>query len=123
MMTSEEVTAFLERMGWSDSRMERETGITRKTLSKYRQEGAPLWFGLVCAALDAGLGPWRDRPDAGPEFEIGAFSTDLETGYCLMKRMASGDPSLVVRNRRYRITAARLDEGSCRMRVDVEPDG
>lgn len=57
-MSPEDVNAFLDQMGWSDSEAERRTGITRKSIAKYRREGAPLVFALACAALAAELPAW-----------------------------------------------------------------
>jgi lambda repressor-like predicted transcriptional regulator len=58
MMSPEDVQAFLTRKGWSDAEMERQSGYSRNTLAKYKAEGAPLQFALVCSALDAKLAPW-----------------------------------------------------------------
>lgn len=58
MMSATDVQAFLSRKGWSDAEMERQSGYSRNTLAKYKAEGAPLQFALVCSALDARLSPW-----------------------------------------------------------------
>ena len=77
MMKPKEVRAFLDRKGWSDSEMERQSGYSRNTLAKYKEEGAPLQFALVCAALDAKLSPWSPHQGhilAHPKVE--ALSSD-----------------------------------------------
>ena len=121
MMTADDVQAFLKRMGWSDSEMERRTGVTRKTLAKYREEGAPLWFGLVCAALDAGLDPWRADQSAAPD--VAAYRLDYDVAKYLMDRAKEGDTSIPIAGRRYRIEGFRMDALSQHVIVDVSRDG
>ena len=70
MMSPEDVQAFLTRKGWSDAEMERQSGYSRNTLAKYKAEGAPLQFALVCAALTANLPPWQSTPFSGRPEDI-----------------------------------------------------
>ena len=43
--------------------LEKRFGVTRKTLSKYRDEGGPEWLGYACAAISHGIPAWRQAKD------------------------------------------------------------
>lgn len=58
-MLGKDFAAWIEHMKLSDSEAARRLGISRTSLIKYREEGAPVYIGLACAALAFGLPPWR----------------------------------------------------------------
>ena len=60
-MKADDLRKFLEMMGWTDIEMERRTGVNRKTLRKYKREGAPKWLALAGAALAMNLPPWGEK--------------------------------------------------------------
>jgi len=57
-MDAKDFTAWQAHMGFNDSETSRRLGITRKTIAKYKTDGAPLHVALACAALAFGLPPW-----------------------------------------------------------------
>lgn len=64
-MKGEDFLAWMESRGLNDSSAARTLGISRTTVIKYREEGAPPLVALACAAISAGLGPWEPPgPDA-----------------------------------------------------------
>ena len=50
-MTAQQVSAWLEVMGWSGARAAREIGVHANTMSIWRRDGAPNWVKLSCQAL------------------------------------------------------------------------
>lgn len=58
-MTASDFTAWLTRMGWSDSEAARRLGCGRNSIRFWRQRGAPLYIGLAAAALAFGLPAWK----------------------------------------------------------------
>lgn len=58
-MKGEEFTAWMAAQGLNDSSAARALEISRTTVIKYKAGGAPLVVALACAALAAGLEPWR----------------------------------------------------------------
>lgn len=57
-MTAEDFRAWLESMGWSQREVARRLDLSRNTVAKYLEEGAPVAIGYACAALARGLAPW-----------------------------------------------------------------
>lgn len=57
-MTGADFSAFLDRMGWSQRQASIELELSRNTVAKYSEQGAPRLVGLACAAIAAGLAEW-----------------------------------------------------------------
>lgn len=64
VMSAEAFNAWLDHMQLSERAAVEVLGITRQTIHNYRERGAPLYVGLACAAIAAGLEPWRVPGDA-----------------------------------------------------------
>ena len=61
-MNAADFRKWQTRLKLKDIDAMRALGIgSRNTLKKYQEEGAPLYIGLACAAVAAGLPPWT-RP-------------------------------------------------------------
>lgn len=60
-MTGEDFTEWMKREKHSVSSAARALGISRTTVMKYKEEGAPEYIGLACAALALGSGAWRSK--------------------------------------------------------------
>lgn len=60
-MTAAEVQEFLDRFKLSDRKAAEMFDISRRTVAKYREEGAPLLFAYACAAKAFGLPPYRGK--------------------------------------------------------------
>ncbi|MBC38906.1 MAG: hypothetical protein CMH91_07570 [Oceanicaulis sp.] len=59
-MTGKDFTAWLDHMGFKDAQAARALGgMSRNSIKKYKDEGAPYHIGLACAALAYGLPPWK----------------------------------------------------------------
>jgi hypothetical protein len=61
-MSPADFTAWLARMGWSDSEAARRLGCGRNSIRFWRQRGAPLYIGLACTTLALGYSAWK-QPD------------------------------------------------------------
>lgn len=62
-MKSKDFRAWIVRMGYNDSEAARKLGLgSRNTITKYKDEGAPEYIGLACAALAYGLPAWEKPP-------------------------------------------------------------
>ena len=66
-MEAKDFEAWINHMGWSDSKVARELDLSRNTVIKYKQQGAPASIGYACAAIAYGLPPWADmkKPASG----------------------------------------------------------
>ncbi|OQC18922.1 MAG: hypothetical protein BWX69_03140 [Planctomycetes bacterium ADurb.Bin069] len=62
-MRAADFEAWITRMGWSGLEAARRLGTSKNSVVRYRREGAPLTVALACAALAAGLGPWKGEPE------------------------------------------------------------
>lgn len=58
-MTADDFEAWQDGMGLSGLEAARRLGLAKNSVVRYRAEGAPVTVALACAALAAGLGPWR----------------------------------------------------------------
>lgn len=58
-MTAEDFAAWIGHMKMSERKVAEALQLSRTTVAKYRQEGAPVHIGLACAALAFGLPEWR----------------------------------------------------------------
>lgn len=58
-MTADDFNAWLDHMGWSMRKASIELGVSKNTIPRYREDGAPLHIALACAALTHGLPPWK----------------------------------------------------------------
>jgi len=58
-MSGREVQDFLDRFKLSDRAAEQVFGVSRATIKKYREEGAPKVFALACSAIAFDLPPYR----------------------------------------------------------------
>jgi hypothetical protein len=61
-MSGADFAAWLEAEGLTLREAQEKLGVgSRTSLSKYKEEGAPLTVALACSAISAGLGPWSLR--------------------------------------------------------------
>lgn len=65
-MRAADLADFMARMGFNKSRTARELEITRDYLNRLLSGDRPIprHIALACAALDAGIPPLGDPPDA-----------------------------------------------------------
>lgn len=61
-MKAKDFSAWIAYMAWNDSEVARQLDISRNSVAKYKDEGAPGYIGLACAALAANLLPWEENP-------------------------------------------------------------
>ncbi len=64
-MSGHDLTKWVEHMGCTKKGAARMLGISRTSLDRYLQEGAPVTVGLACAALAFGLPVWRSVASEG----------------------------------------------------------
>ncbi|MWB77948.1 hypothetical protein GLS40_07935 [Pseudooceanicola sp. 216_PA32_1] len=62
-MTAEDFNAWLAKEGISGREAARRLDVSKNTVVRYRQTGAPGYIALACAALSYGLPPWRKIDD------------------------------------------------------------
>ncbi len=83
-MEAKEFQEWLKLMGFSERKAAQELGLSRATVSKYRDEGAPLYIGYACAAMIEGLEPWP--PNATEEEILERFSKlDADQRHTVLK--------------------------------------
>ncbi|MCC5781295.1 hypothetical protein H7H48_19700 [Nitratireductor sp. B36] len=58
-MPAEEFCAWLKHVNFSERHAARTLQISRTTVAKYRQEGAPAHIGFACAAIALGMPIWQ----------------------------------------------------------------
>lgn len=63
-MTAEQFTAWLavmtlKRITLSDAEAAKLLGVHANTVANWKRQGAPKHVAYACAAIDAGLSPWR----------------------------------------------------------------
>ena len=58
-MTASEFQAWLNAMKISGAEAARLLGVTKNTITRYRQSGAPRVVGLACSALYHRIGEWK----------------------------------------------------------------
>jgi len=62
-MQAADFAAFLaycrEEFGWDEREVATQIGVSKNMPSKFKREGAKRCVALACAAVAAGLGPWR----------------------------------------------------------------
>lgn len=58
-MTADEFRAWISHIGWNDTKVAIELGLSRHAVTKYKKEGAPNHIAYACAALAFGLPKWR----------------------------------------------------------------
>ncbi|BAQ16934.1 hypothetical protein [Methyloceanibacter caenitepidi] len=57
-ISAEDFAAWVENVAGSDRKAAAMLSLARDTVAKYRDEGAPLYIGLACAALYHRLDPF-----------------------------------------------------------------
>jgi hypothetical protein len=58
-MSAIEFRIWQVHMGWNNSEIARRLHLSRGTVQKYADNGAPLYIALAAAALAVGLTPWK----------------------------------------------------------------
>lgn len=58
-MSGSEFRIWQALMGWNNSEVARRLHLSRGTVQKYVDHGAPLHIALAAAALAVGLSPWK----------------------------------------------------------------
>lgn len=61
-MSADDFNAWLAHMGWSMRKASIALGVSKNTIPRYCEDGAPEYIGLACSALAQGLPPWRVAP-------------------------------------------------------------
>ena len=61
-MSAEEFRIWQLHMGWNNSEVARQLHLSRGTVQKYVDSGAPLHIALAAAALAIGLPAWHGAP-------------------------------------------------------------
>jgi hypothetical protein len=62
-MSAEEFSAWLKHVDFSERHAARILQISRTTIAKYRQEGAPAHIGFACSAIARGMPMWKPHTD------------------------------------------------------------
>ncbi|MEP3525841.1 MAG: hypothetical protein ABJN24_10520 [Hyphomicrobiales bacterium] len=58
-MKAQDFTDWMESHSLKIIDVARIFGVSRNSITKYREEEGPIWLGYACAAYSHGLKPWR----------------------------------------------------------------